>query len=131
MILDTLVQAPYIISVLFQTKAGAYDEVFVRANLYLTPSQLELVRSETRSIRTYSIVPLKVELGINDTPAVVVATKYTSFLPIVRFELVAHPIETVQVPLNDSQRSQIIWYLCPTTVTIGLDCVSATVDPVA
>ncbi|WP_282460106.1 hypothetical protein, partial [Mycoplasmopsis arginini] len=108
MIRDTLVQAPYIISALFQTRAGAYNEVFVRANLYLIPVQLETVKSDTRSTRTYEIVPLKVELGVNDIQAVVVATRYTSFLSIVRLLLVAPHIDTVQVPENESQRSHMM-----------------------
>jgi hypothetical protein len=108
---DTLVQAPYIISALFQTRAGAYEETFVRANLYLTPVQLETVKSDTRSTLTYSIVQLNVVLGINDIQAVVVATKYTSLRPVVRLELVAPQIDTVQVPLNEIPRSHIMWYL--------------------
>ena len=77
-------------------------------NLNFTHVLSELVSSDTRSTRTYDIVPSKVELGVNEIPAVVVATRYTSLRPTVRFALVAPPIETVQDHAKDRPRSQII-----------------------
>lgn len=101
----------------------------VRVKRYFTPTPSGEESSDTRSTRTYEIVPSNVELGVNEIPAVVVATKYTSFLPLVRFELVAPHIETVHVHAV-LVTSHVIWYLCPITVVIGEDCVSATVEPV-